>query len=357
MQYLLSGANALALDERVAELRAELDPAGLNTVVFYVPTSELSDIAAACQIMPFFGGSRVVVLLQPIGSARSGEASEADDAGAAGRVKWSDLLQVLKAVPASTTVIIRHDGTLGPGHYARKALAPLGWRCEDHPNPQNDDLLDWVDRRMRRSGATVSYGGAQLLLDLLFPEVWQKRDAGFSAVSIDMRLLATEIEKLACATPDGIVTEEIVAGLVADRGGFTAFKVNDDILSGKTMPALVELDRMLEYGEPPERVLPSLASELAARSAAFLAQEFGPSATARAAGVTDGRMLVLQKKSAQLGRAGVQQLAERLRSADASIKLGHAPDTEAIVVPLVAELAEIVRTQPAARGGRSRRGG
>src|SRR5690349_723498 len=107
MSNLLYGQNGLLLDERTATLRAEIDPQNLSTTVIDVQASSAGEIASACQAMPFFGGRRLVILRSPIQTPKraDGEADE-DSEDSTGRVKWSDLHDILKGTPASTDIIM-----------------------------------------------------------------------------------------------------------------------------------------------------------------------------------------------------------------------------------------------------------
>jgi DNA polymerase III delta subunit len=353
VNYLLCGENPLALDERIVELCQQLDPSALSTTVIDVQSSSVGEISAACQSMPFFGGSRVVVLKKPIAPPKRGDASAddgEDDQG--GRVRWADLHQVLKGTPPTTSVIVRHDGKLAPGHYLRKALQALGWRIEERSVPRDSELLAWVTGRVERLGARIEPRAAQRLLDLLFPGVWQKQASTYDAITVDMRLLATELDKLMCAAQDDTLTLDEVEALVADRGGYTAFKLNTVIFEGNTEAALGELEKMQEMGEPAERVLGQLAGEASALFSVQLAREFGTKATAEASGIGEGRIITLQRKSRPVSSHALVTITEAIRHVDISVKLGNAPDTAALITPLVAEIAEAVRADGGSRRGR-----
>jgi len=341
MSYLLHGQDSLSLDERVAELRAQLDPGSFSTSVIDVQSSSLPEIAAACQATPFFGGRRVVVLLNPIGSTRKaapdGEAEE--DAG--GRIRWPELAPALERVPESTTLIVRHDGALAQTHFLVKAARKYGWAVESFPIPRGDELLDWVSRRARALDVAIAPDAAIALLDLLHSTSWR----GGSRYDTDVpnpRQISSELDKLACAATDGVISVGLVQELVVDRAGYTAFTLNDRTFGGRTEEALVELTNVLEAGEPEERIIAQLASEAAALAGAGVAREYGPGPVAAAAGSTEGRVINLQKKT-RIGREGLRSIAEAVRDSDARVKSGLAQDASATVVPLVAGIAEAAR--------------
>jgi hypothetical protein len=169
-----------------------------------------------------------------------------------------------------------------------------------------------------------------------------------------MRLLATEIAKLACAAQDGEVGAETIAALVADRSGFTAFKLNDETYEGRTSPALVELDHVLAAGEAPEKVLGQLAQQATAFNAAGMANQFGPDTVAQASGISAGQIgLTVSRKSGWRNRPAVRRAAESLRRGEWLVKTGRTRRTESVIVPIVGEIAEAFQSRPERRDERT----
>ncbi|MGH9175790.1 MAG: DNA polymerase III subunit delta, partial [Vicinamibacterales bacterium] len=262
MGYLLYGQNGLLLDERIAALRAELDPQQLSTTTIYVQASSPGEIAAACQAMPFFGGRRLVVLRDPIQTPRRGDAppgdQDTDDSGS--KVRWADLHEVLKATPPTTEIIMRHDGSLAQTHVLVRAVKALGWKVESFAPRTGQDLRAWIQQRVERDGLRIESSAVERLVNLLYP--WDSdRKANETP---DMRLIATEIEKLCCAAEGGAITASIVEELVADRSGFKAFQLNDVLFQGHAERALRELESVLSAGEAEERILAQIGSEVIA---------------------------------------------------------------------------------------------
>jgi DNA polymerase III delta subunit len=353
VSYLLHGLNALPIDERILTLRNELDPQGLNTTTLEVQQSTAGEISSACQSTPFFGGNRLVVLNRPLGSSQRGDVDgdDGDDDGH-GRMRWADLHAILTALPPTTTVIVRHDGALAPGHYLHKAARSLGWTIEAFPIPDGAGLLAWVQERAGRAGADFEPQAARELLDRLYPTSWDVRNRQWATDTPDTRLIATEIDKLATAAAGGRITTELVLALVVDRAGFTAFRLNDVTFSGQTSAALVELQKVLEFGEPAERVLGQLASEAAVTASINLAAGLPPAEVAAKAGITESRLANLQRRPARVDRRAERRIAELLRAADAGMKAGEQRETAATIVPLVAEIAEATQRVGGERRGR-----
>lgn len=342
MSYLLYGQNGLLLDERTAVLREEIDPQNLSTTIIDVQASNPGEIASACQAMPFFGGRRLVVLRNPIQTPKrmDGETEETPDESG-GRVKWSDLHDVLKATPASTDVIVRHDGSLAQTHYLIKAVKSLGWQTESFAAKVGQDLLAWIQQRVERDDTRIQPDAVHRLAELLYPTSWM--GGRWVNETPDMRLIASEVDKLCCAAVDGLITREIVEELVADRSGFTAFKLNDYLFSGQPAEALKEIDNVLTAGEPAERVLSQIGSEAISLATVSRAAGVPPDALTKASGISSSRIGGLRSRASGIGTSALRTIAESVRSADAAVKTGHQTDTSATIVPLVADVAEVIR--------------
>ncbi|HYI15610.1 MAG TPA: DNA polymerase III subunit delta [Thermomicrobiales bacterium] len=343
MSYLLYGQNGLLLDERIIALRNEIDPQNLSTTTIDVQASSVSEIASACQAMPFFGGRRVVVLRNPIQLPKRADASVTDENPdeAGGRVKWADLHAVLKATPATTDIVMRHDGSLAQTHYLMKAVKALGWQTESFAAKTGDDLLAWIQQRVTHEGIRIEPDAVEQLANLLYPTSW--RGGRYANDTPDMRLIASEVDKLCCAAVDGQITTQIVDEMVADRSGFKAFELNDQLFRGDPEKALSELNNVLESGEAAERVLSQIGSEAISLATVKHGAGVPPDALAKTSGISPGRLGGLRQKASGISGQGLVNIAEAVRYADATVKTGRQTDTSATIVPLVAEVAEVVR--------------
>lgn len=346
MGYFLFGLDSLGMDERIVQFRHAIDPSNLSTTVIDVQSSTLHEISAACQTAAFFGTERLVILRDPIAVVKRGEQQDDadDDAEAAdgGRIRWPELMDVLKRTQPPTTVVLRHQGALSPGHYARKAIKALGWTEEAFAIPRGHVLLEWVIQRANQLQYLLEPDAAIQLLNLLYPDVWQ-RETRWDTVTPDLRVIAIEIEKLASASNDGRVGPDLVRELVADRGGYKAFALNEAAFSGQRDVALRELDHVLEAGESPERILAQVSSESTTIAAVRHVREFGAGAVATAAGTSEGRLSTLSRKQVPTRTIALRRIAESVRHADAAVKTGHAERASATITPLIADVAEAVR--------------
>lgn len=327
--YLLHGLNSVDLDERVHRLQQEIDLSGMGGSTLDLAVASLDQVSNACHAAPFFGGSRVVLLKNAGAAAKRGS----------GGIDIQDLIEVLKASPDSTTILLRFDETVASNSVVMKAAKQQGWRVEAYPVMRGEDLARWVAERARIAGSGISRSAAVMLLSRLYPTSW-RQESRFETSSLDARLIVTEVEKLAIAAGDADVDDALVEELVADRSGYTAFRLNDLIYNGQADHALVELEQVLASGDEPERVIAQFGSESAGLSAARALPEFDLASVSKASGISEGRLKALRGKPASRNETGLRNAAEQLRNAEWTVKTGRAPRGDAIIVATAAEVAE-----------------
>ena len=325
---LLHGRNSVDIDERISTILAQDDPQGLNSVVTNLSNADLSEVTSALTTPGFFGARRTVVLN---GIPGVDKITQFD---------WGDLESILVGLSDSTLAILVSNMRVPANRRAVKAAKTHGWDIELHDLLYGNALIRWVGERAARSGVTMDRDASHSLLDRLYPTSWQREDR-WSQHSVNMRLIATEIEKLAAGSRDDRITTELVRQLVADRSGVTAFKLNDEIFGGRTAQALAELDNVITDGEAPERVVGQLGYQQVVLNAAKFVQRYGPDTVSDASGVSAGQLkATLSRKAAWRNDVGLARAIEELRRAEWLVKTGRATSTEAVLTPLVAEISE-----------------
>jgi DNA polymerase III delta subunit len=346
VSYLLHGPNTLLVEERLAALRAELDPQTFNTSTIDLQSTTVQEVAAACQASSFFGSGRVLVLRNPVNPRRAATTTDDDasDDTAVGKLVWAEIADALRSAPPENHIIIRQDGTLASNHGAHKLAKDLGWKIETYTIPREGELLAWVSERAALLGLSITHAAQERLLDLLHPLVWNSKPDRFDTSNPDPRLIASELAKLASAAGDAPVDVPLVDELVEDRSGYKAFALNNVLFTGNTSGSLTELEKMLDAGDPAERILAGLASDASLQAAVQLGEGHNPSAVATASGMTEGRIGNLRRNGPRLDPRALQRITEAIRHADASVKSGAAGSTQEEIVPLVAHIAETVRS-------------
>lgn len=343
---IVHGQNALAVEERIRAIRAGLDPDGFSTTVIDINQAKLGDVRAALMSVPFFGGRRVVLIR---GSASIGKPStaasdnpEQEEEGdpsptESRRLEWRDIGELLTQAPTTTDVICWINGALAANHALVKLVKAHGGNVEAFRIPRDQELLAWVSDRAGGLGVQITPDAVRRFLELLYPTTW-KAETRWDTTTIDMRLLAAELEKLVVAAQGTQIDRALVEELIVDRGGYKAFQLGDQIFSGNVAGALRELEAMLAAGEPAERVIGQLSGDLMVRWAAAETIEFAPEDVAAALKTTTGRLNMNRGRSNARQSAAFARAAAVLRAGDIAVKTGHSPNATSTIVPLVAEI-------------------
>jgi len=325
---ILHGRNAVEIEERASGLVRDADPQGLNAARIEVDQAHLADINAAVSTPGFFGSTRVVVIRGVPGADKSSQ------------IAWDDLESVLLGQPETTTTVLVSVQKIPANRKSLKTAKAQGWNVELYDLLYGRNLIAWVGQRAEQAGASLDAAAAQELLNRLYPTAWQREDR-WNPQSLDMWLIATEVEKLAAGAANGQITGEDVGALVVDRAGVTAFRLNDETFEGRVSAALVELDNVLANGEVPERVIGQIGYQPAVLLAAGLVQRYGPDSVAEASGISAGQLkATVGRKTAWRNKRGLDQAVEALRRSEWLVKTGRTASSEAVLVPLVAEISE-----------------
>jgi DNA polymerase III delta subunit len=347
MRWVVHGQNGLAVQERVARLRAEVDPQGFSTTVLDLTHSRLSDVRTALLAAPFFGGQRLVVLRGPAALSRSkagadepdeAEDVERDEPADGQKPEWRDVVPLLADAPSTTSFICWIAGTLPSNHVLARSAREANWAVEAQRIPRGQELLVWISSRVQAAGATIAPNAVELLLDLLYPTVW-RAEGRWDTTTIDMQLIASEIDKLVCAAEDDRIERGLVENLVADRGGYAAFKLSDQIFAGRVESALTELEANLSAGEAAEKLVSQLAGDVIIRSVVRSTSDLAPDDVAAALKTSAARVNTSRGKAAANDPAALADAAEELRHVEWAVKTGRSRDTTTTIVPLVATVA------------------
>ncbi len=325
---ILHGRNTVDIQERLTDLRSQGDPQGLNVSTHTIETSDLAEIRAALATPGFFGATRIVIISGMPGVDKSP------------RIEWDDLEPLLISQPDSTKTIIIAGQKIPANRKSLKSAKAHGWSVELFDLAYGQELVAWVRNRAEETGASLDVGACRLMLERLFPTAWQREDR-WNPQTINMQLIATEIEKLAAAALDGQITSDLVEQLIHDRSGVTAFKLNDETFEGRTQSALVELDNVLANGEAPERIVGQIGYQPLVLFAAGFVQRYGPDTVAAASGISSGQLkATVGRKTSWRNRTGLERAAEALRRSEWLVKTGRASSSEVVLVPLIAEISE-----------------
>ncbi len=332
MITILYGSDRLTIDERVAAVRAEVDPSGISSTIIDNAAGDLSAVRSSCGALGFFGSGRFVVARDLLSvPKRRGRKAAGDDDG-------DSAVAILAGVPRETTLLVVEE-SLDPRseREIRKIVTDI--QVERFDVPRGQRLVDWTCQRARRYQAVCGQNEARQLLEALFPGSWpaeSRRDD----VPPDLYRLDTEIAKLATAAGDAEnITSALIARLVPGAEAEDFWGITNAIMDGSPAKAVVETERAYALGSAPEAILGQITSQFEALSVASLAsRDVSLSQLSSVSGLSEGRLRQTSRYAHSFPPERIALGLDALRELDAAIKSGTA-EIEDALVPLVAMLA------------------
>ncbi len=240
--HLLRGDDAYSIAQHIKKIAAALgsdfDPA-MNLVRLDGKTATLEEIQTAIATLPFFGGSRLVII--------DSAANKIDKA------RQEKYVVTLTSVPPTTHLVLiaedhqkwKKDGnhwtriweTLTPTHWLVKAL-------NEHPSaeiidfalPDEKTMGAWITSEAKTQGGEIEADAAQELSRLI------GNDTSIASQEIAKLLMYVDFKRP--------VTREDVLELVSDEGSTDVFKMLDHLMLGETRAAQSMMHRLLGDSQP-----------------------------------------------------------------------------------------------------------
>ena len=314
MFYILHGEDEFSRSEALDKIKAKMgDPSmvNLNTTHLDGKKVSLSELRHACETIPFMTKRRLIIvedLLVHIAS-RAGRGE-----GGGGKALSKELLEYLPTLPASSALVFLESTSLSSKNnflsLARK-IKDKGYACE-YPILSSDRLTDWIVKRVRQKGARIEAEAARELA---------------THVGRGLRVMDQELEKLTTYVGhDGIVTTREVHLLVSPTWEANIFHMVDALGERRTRRALQLLHRLLDYQEPPLRILAMITRQFRMIMQYRQLRDEGRSTEQiqEIAGIH--QRFIIDKLSRQAGNFSLPQLRDiyrRLLEVDQQIKTGR----------------------------------
>lgn len=314
MFYILHGEDEFSRSEALDKIKAKMgDPSmvNLNTTHLDGKKVSLSELRHACETIPFMTKRRLIIvedLLVHIAS-RAGRGE-----GGGGKALSKELLEYLPTLPASSALVFLESTSLSSKNnflsLARK-IKDKGYACE-YPILSSDRLTDWIVKRVRQKGARIEAEAARELA---------------THVGRGLRVMDQELEKLTTYVGhDGIVTTREVLLLVSPTWEANIFHMVDALGERRTRRALQLLHRLLDYQEPPLRILAMITRQFRMIMQYRQLRDEGRSTEQiqEIAGIH--QRFIIDKLSRQAGNFSLPQLRDiyrRLLEVDQQIKTGR----------------------------------
>ncbi len=247
--HLLRGDDTFAISLQVksitASLGADFDPS-MNLSRLDGKSASLDDMRLAISTLPFFGGSRLVIIDSAL--------SKVD------KNRVETFTAMLDAVPPTTSLVLivedQQKWRKVANEWTRvwETLTPAHWLvqwCSAHPQacivdlslPDAKTMDAWIINETKRQGGKIDPAGAYEL----------SRHTG-----TDTSIASQEIAKLLMYVNfQRALTREDVLQLVSAEGSVDVFEMLDRLMDGRTRDAQALIRRLLD-DSPPEVVLGAL---------------------------------------------------------------------------------------------------
>ena len=330
MIYLLYGGDEFSLGETLASLKEDVKPAEMrdfNITVLEGAEVTFDRLRSTCDTVPFMAETRMVVVGGLLTSFEARGAPRAGTRGASspGRSlgEWGKLSDYLPQVP-ETTVLAFTDGRLSESNPLFAAIRSLT-KILTFPLPIGPELRQWIASRAAMREVDVEPRAVQALAE---------------NIGSDLRVIDSELQKLALYRWGHVVTLQDVEEMVANVREANIFAAVDAALEGRSGVAIRTMHRMLDSGRPAAYLITMVARQV---RLLLLAKDLKARGVAN---VDMGRRLSLsgyplRKTLEQEGRFTRDRLAKAYHcvlEADLSIKTGGTDERLAVDL-LVAELA------------------
>lgn len=261
MIALVHGPDAAIARSEVTKLVDAHDPERTNTSWVDGRDAALPRLIADVGSAGFFGGRRVIVVRDLMArAARSsakaaGEDRDDDEVESGTGGSRVDFGHLFAAVPDQNLLLLV-DASLSAIPAAIRRLAPSDTVIVAGDPPRGSELIRWLRRTAQEAGGELDQRSAQFLAERLYPQSWSRKPSNprYDRPP-DMEMLKNEVEKLVLAAHPEPVNrldiERLTTGVPEDK----VFQFVDAVERGDTESAVRELERLIEAGEEPAKLL------------------------------------------------------------------------------------------------------
>ncbi len=333
--YILSGQDDFSLTHSLEEIKGEMGEQAIlaaGTTTLDGQQVTLDQLRAVCETVPFLAGRRLVIIkgllerFEPRGrSRRQRKTTRVTDQ----QNEYKSLSACIGEMPDST-ILVLIESRITNNNPLFKELADKAV-VKTFPLLRDAELRQWVQRRVKEEGGSLSPQAVDLLTKLVGSNLW---------------IMTSEINKLVLFTSGRRIEEEDVKAVVSYAQQTNVFAMVDAIVEFKAELAEQLLQQLLQRGDAPVYLLFMLARQMhmVVRARELKKQGKTRIEIQNKLGLTSG--FALGKTVEQASRYSLPRLKEvyhRLLEADLSIKTGKY-DAELALNILVAELCRRRKT-------------
>jgi DNA polymerase-3 subunit delta len=328
--HVLIGEDDYSLRQALEEIKGSIgDAASLmtNTTVLDGRTVMPEQLRNASETMPFLADKRLVIVeglferFEP--KARTGRKKASRPAVSS--EEHRAIAEAIKNVPPFTELVIV-GGRIRAGNPLLRELSAVA-RVMNFPPLDQAQLRQWVERRVRAAGSSISPQALMVLVRFVGNDLWS---------------MANEVDKLVLFTRGRRIEEADVTAVVSSAREDSVFSMVDAVLEFRTGAAQSLLQQMFRQGMAPAQLLVMLS-----RQVRIILQVREMRAQGKSRGDIQVKLglnseFVLRKAWEQADKYSPSRLRElyhRLLETDISIKTGRM-DGEIALNVLVTELGQ-----------------
>lgn len=309
--YFFFGDDEVKIDQARQRLaaRAEQDGATLEAVSgASTKPAEFATILTSPSLLP---GTRIVL-------ADGVDAWKAADVAPA-----ADAIKFLPEMDAVTVMI----GRKKPLKAFAEAIEAVGGEVREFKQPPEKQLPAWLAEQARALGVEIERPAAELLVTIVGKP---PKRAPASQQWSQKRRLMSELEKLACAAgKGGQINSKLVQENVHGESAAEVFDLTDHAVAGARAAAIADAEKLIETGEPPQRIVAMLARSFGQVQTVAALSESGRGAdVAEQAGIQPWLAKKLSAQAAQRGGRSIRAALVELARLDSAVKGGSALDNE-----------------------------
>lgn len=320
---------------KLREIRQQRDPSGDSTSTLDGKSVSLRQVMMDISSIGFFSAGRVVIVEDLI--ARLGKQG-AKDGGAT--PDWPALFASVQ--PESTLILL--DTSIQSVPASVKNTLPKDATVFASSPPRGPQLITWIQEHAKKHSSSIDQAAARDLAMSLYPQSWaqEPRNPAYDRPP-DMELLGNEIARLALAAHPGAISQQLIRELVARESEDRLFTFLDAASAGNIGVAVVELEKLMDAGEDPAKLLAQLSQNVELGAVMSAAGRRNPADVGKEIGLANANRMT----SIQRGLQG-QSLSSALRRVPLAADADRKMKTGALREPLDA-LYDVMLTIAASR--------
>jgi DNA polymerase-3 subunit delta len=328
--HVLIGADDYSRRQALEDIKKGIGDATAlvsNTTIFDGRTVTPEQLRNACETVPFLAEKRLVIvegLFERYESASRNGRKKASRRAEPGEEikKWVD---ITRGIPPFAELVLTGGDTRASNPLLRELL-PLT-KVRSFPTLKTAELSQWVERRVKDAGGTISPRAVGTLVRFVGSDLWA---------------MANEVDKLILYTSGRRIEEADVKSVVSHAREESVFTLVDAVLEFRGGVAQEALQQLLRQGAAPVQLLAMIARQV---RIIFLVKEMRARGKSRAEiqarlGLTsDFLVRKAWEQSEKYPPGRLRELYHRLLETDVSIKTGQMEGEIALDI-LVAELGQ-----------------